>query len=304
MRRAQAQAPGRRRAVTATGTAARTPERDYILELVVSTGATTERRTLEAESCEALADAVALLIAVAADPAGASVVGPTSPPTRNRHEDLNEDRLARVRPVTPAPSGPTTPADAPVPDHPTKRAVRLGALVRADVVGQFLRVLPRAAGIGFAGAAGVLLPRARVELRGRYFLTQPQQYATPPGAGGDFDLWTLGLAGCFAPERGALAFPACAGVEAGGMRGRSRGVEEQGEATSALAAITLDAAVAYAPIRWLAVRAGLQGLVVARRPRFHVRDLETLFGAGLFGLRLTAGIEVRFFGTRGGSPDR
>jgi hypothetical protein len=166
-------------------------------------------------------------------------------------------------------------------------------LVRADGLVQTLRLLPRVVGGGVGGAVGVMGSRWRAELRGQYFAPQPRDYADLV-VGGSFDLWTLGVAGCWAPERGRLSFPLCGGFEAGSLRGRANAVEAPGRAQSAFAGLTGDASLVFAPIPRVGLRAGVGGVLSLRRPKFHVRDQDLLFQAGRAALRGSLGVEVRF----------
>ena len=158
---------------------------------------------------------------------------------------------------------------------------------------QALRLLPQIFGGGVAATAGVLGAGWRAELRAGYIAPQAREYPTLT-VGATFDLWTVGAAGCWEPQRGRLSFPLCAGVEVGSLRGVTRTVEEPGRAGAFFAGLTADATLAFAPIPRLALTAGFGGVLSARRPLFHVRDQDTLFEAGPGALRASLGIEVRF----------
>jgi hypothetical protein len=304
--RAQARARlrgGAGRPVTASGTIVASPAGDgFVLDLVVEGTTGVEQRQLRDASCEALAEAAGLLIAVAADPTLAQAPASPADEPPPSEPPLEVPPTPDPGPTTPPPPAaaspsttPTTPAadrtptDA-TPSPPTK----LRAVVRAEVLGQFLRLLPNAAGVGVGGALGLLLPRARVELRGRYFLPQRTRYDERPAIGGDFELWTLGVVGCAEPHRGRVAFPLCGGLELGGVRGQSFGVPASSPATSLVADLTADAAVVIALRPRLGLWLGAQGVVALLRPRFHVRGLDTLYRVGPAALRLVAGVEVRF----------
>lgn len=301
--RAAAQSRGERRAVEASGIVEGSAELGYTLRLSISTDGVAEARELRAASCDELADAAALLLAVAADTSGqvqaSAEVEETPAPAEPESlpEPEPEQRPEQQpRPADePAATGDTEAPRSPQPPRPAKPSLAIAAVVRVDAIGQLFRILPRAAGFGVAGAAGLDVGPARIEARGQYFLAQSRDYGEPSAAGGDFDLWTLGAAACYVPRTGRWAFPLCGGAEAGSMRGRSRGVQDVGDAASAFVALTVDGAVAYAPLRWLALRLGLQGVASVRRPEYHVRDLDLLFRAGPAGMRITGGIEVRFF---------
>lgn len=291
--------------VEAMGVVTRDPLRGhFVLALTLHGAAGTEQRRIEAESCDAIAEVVGLLIAVAADP------------TLSQDAPLSDE-------TTPATGDPAVRIPTPVTASPPKRAVSSertiwaptpspgaastsgsitnrpgpsssrGGFVRVDGAGQMFNLLPRS-GLGLGGAAGMTQGRFRLELRAHYFVSQREVYPLRPEITGDFDLWTLGAASCWEPSQGSWSFPLCGGAEAGVMRGRTSGVREPGDARAPWAAFVVDGAVTYSPIAHLALWAGPQGVLAAARPRFHVRDLETLFRAGPAGLRLRFGVEVRF----------
>lgn len=276
--------------VSAWGTIVASPDGGgFVLALTVTGVSGVEERELHDASCEALGEAAGLLIAVAADPALADPrleIPPVDPPPP---DPPPSEPTPRAKPATLEIAAPREPSPSPPPSR-----VRVRGVVRAEALGQFFRLLPNAAGVGVGGVVGVLLPRARAELRGRYFTPQAARYAEDPAVGGSFDLWSLGLSGCAEPRRRRLTFPLCGGFELGGVRGRSFGVPDSGRATSILADLTVDGAVVLAPRPRLGLYLGAQGVVALTRPSFHVRGLDPLFRVGPAALRLVAGFEVRF----------
>ena len=60
------------------------------------------------------------------------------------------------------------------------------------------------------------------------------------------------------------------------------------------AALPLDAALVWSPIRRVGLLAGLGVSPTLRRPGFHVRDLDPVFVAAPVAVRVAAGLEVRF----------
>lgn len=273
--------------VRAHGTVDAIDEVTWRLELVIGS----DRREIRASSCEALAEAAGLLIAVAADPALSA--DPPEPPAAEVPPPPPEPP-AIVAP-TPAPAIEPVAVTEPVTPTAPRAPPRIGAAVRAEVTGQFLRVLPAPAAVAFGGAVALRLPRARLELRGRYFLAQRARYdEAGVDAGGTIDLWTLGTSACYAPRRGRLEVPICAGIELGAMVGRSFGATMPGSARALFAALPVDATVIWAPIPRVGLALGLGATPAVRRPSFHLRDRDPVFVAGPFGLRVLGGVEVRF----------
>jgi hypothetical protein len=268
----------------------------WVLTLSLEGEGGREDREIRAASCDALAEAAGLLIAVAADPSRASVpaVAPepaTSEPATSEPA-TTEPATAEPTTSTPAP-GPATPTPTVV-ASPTPRRRRVSGAARAELGGQFLRVLPRAADVTFGGALALRMPLSRVELRGRYALAQRIEQNGLTDVGGTIDLWTLGASGCFAPRWRRLEFPICAGVELGAMRGRSFGVEQSGRARSLLAAIPIDANLVWSPVPRVGLLAGAGVAPSLVRPSFHLRDQPPLFRAGPVALRVVVGVELRF----------
>jgi len=268
----------------------------YVLSLTIDGPEGQDRRVVEAQSCDALADTAGLLLAVAAESMTEPLVVP--PPTQP------EDPAPAVEPPAPRDPAPeprvaTEPepragrTETPVmPPEQTAPPVR--GLVRVDGVVQALRLLPQIVGGGVEAAAGVAGRGWRAELRGQYVAPQPRDYADVV-VGGRFDLWSLAAAGCWEPQWRRLSFPVCGGMALGSMRGRAESVETPGDASAFYAGLLADGAIVFAPVPRVGLRAGLGGVLSLRRPLFHVRDQETLFEAGLGALRGSLGVEVRFF---------
>jgi hypothetical protein len=290
-------------AVVARGTVRSIDASTWILELTLEGEAGDEHREIRAASCEALAEAAGLLIAVAADPSRAPEGPAFAPESAPAEPASTEPAPTKPTPphLTPPPPTPPEPAPPqpvvtpdPVPTAPSPRRRSIDGAIRAELGGQFLRVLPLPNDATFGGALALRLPSARVELRGRYALAQRVADATQRDAGGTIDLWTLGAAGCYAPRWRRLEFPICAGVELGAMRGRSFGVTDDGSARTLFVALPIDANLVWAPIPRVGLLAGTGVSATLRRPSFHLRGLDPLFVAGPVALRLVVGVEVRF----------
>jgi hypothetical protein len=150
------------------------------------------RRILEAPSCQAAADAVALIIALAIDPDAAATTG------------------ERVTPAIPV--APRSPVGAEGELHILASVYsqgRVGTLPGAEVgVG---------VGLGLAGA------RWRSELRWTYGLRQDQVASLPTGAAGRFSLAAGSLTSCVDVGRTKLAFGPCAVAEGGRVSGTGYG---------------------------------------------------------------------------------
>lgn len=270
-----------------------------------------ETREIRASSCDALAEAAGLLIAVASDPELATEPEPSSEPVPDPSLDPSvdpsrdpsqptdpkietTDSEARDVDRKPAPPPDTTRASKSSDTRSRARRARIDGAIRAEVGGQFLRVLPQPAGVTLGGALVLRTRWARAELRARHAFAQRVQYDAPSDTGGTVALTTASAHGCFAPRWRRLELPVCAGLELGAMRARSFGVTDNGAAAAVFAALPVDVALVWAPIPRVGLVAGAGVSPTLRRPSFHVRDLDRLFVAGPLALRVVLGVEVRF----------
>ena len=284
--------------VDAVGRVTRTST-GYLLTLQLRNATSEDTRVIEAPSCDALAETAGLLIAVASESAGSaeSFVPEPEPVEPQPETELEPSPLAKARTEPTRPTAPRSEqplsldAEPALKPHGETARLRFALGVEGQV--QALRLLPQMVGGGVSASAAVLGADWRAELRAGYLAPQTRDYPDV-AVGGAFDLWTIGAAGCWEPHRERLSVPLCGGVEAGSLRGRTQTVDEPGRAGAFFAGLTADATLMFAPIPRLALTAGLGGVVSARRPRFHVRDRDTLFRAGPGALRSSLGVEVRF----------
>jgi hypothetical protein len=248
----------------------------YTLELRARLPGGAVDRSISAERCDLLASAAALVIAVVLEPV---VVLETV-----------ETKAVAPRPATP-------PAPAPKPTPEPRPRTRFGGFVRATGVGAF-GVLPRFGG-GVAGAAGLRivttpLAAGRLEVSALYEAPQRASADGMPEARALLQLWTVGGRGCWAPAVRKVEFPLCAGAEVGVLRGEGVGLAQPRTARQVWSAAHAGGAVAYAPIRWIALWLGVEGYVAMQTPRFVVDDVGPIHRGRRGGVRIHAGLEVRF----------
>jgi hypothetical protein len=86
----------------------------------------------------------------------------------------------------------------------------------------------------------------------------------------------------------------CGGGEIGQIRGEGFGVSVARRARATWAAVTAGAALLWVPLRWLAVGGGVDGVVALTRPSFVVDDVGRVHRPRPAGVRIHAGLEVRF----------
>ncbi|MBX7082275.1 MAG: hypothetical protein K1X88_23915 [Nannocystaceae bacterium] len=265
----------------------------FAVELALDDDSRAEQRTLHAPRCDALADAVALVVATSVDPRQvattlaaaredpAPVVSMPEPPAvAAAHASAPIDRERA-----------TTPAPAPAPARP-----RLRMHAELGVAGGLaLGLTPKPAGWLQGDVLWVLGPGAIGAHAGHAFART-----------GDGDpsarvrTTQFGLRGCWVPRRGALAVPLCAVAELGAMVASGRGAGVAVSTQSSLwVGAGLGARVQWWPHPRVALFAGLDALATARRPRFHVAaaaEIVPVFEAAPVAVRLLGGAAVRFGG--------
>ncbi|MBK7825831.1 hypothetical protein [Nannocystis sp.] len=293
------------------------------LELELARAAGSERRTLTDRDCAALADAAALMIAVAIDPLAALAEAPVGPVPQDRAADpvevvvppppdprlelpvpgdrgvvpVPEDRLLGAVPeVEPAEALPR--ADVPVPKdrrEVSPRGLQLGLRAGAGV--GFTRILPRPhatleLGLSLAGRGW------RVELNGGFAPPVRATASGEPAIGGVFRLGFGELRGCGVPAllRAPIVFPLCAGLQVGAMygRGEGSGLKEKLAARSLWLATRLGGALRWRPRDgrvglWL----GLDAIVAITRPSFETAGGVAVHAAARVGGQASVGLELR-----------
>ena len=295
----------------------------YVLNLAVSAGPRSERRTLSADTCAPLVDATALLITLTVDSAAsrpptlppgveaspgdpsqaptgtlspADRDGPFGPDTSSIPGPRDSDPLAPAPGISARPA-PTELADDPPPGRSLHepivvppRPARPGALLRLQGGPELGAVPGPSAAVGLA--FGLLWPRWRLELQGNF--VAPRAVQRPQA---ELRAWLLSGAvlACVRLGRAGLEFPLCGGFELGGMRGRARGPEVGQAGYGVWFAGVLGGGVAWRVRPRLAVWGALQGLL-AVRPSFQLtdpRDPVILFEPSPVSGRLLLGLELR-----------
>ncbi|AKU96088.1 hypothetical protein AKJ09_02752 [Labilithrix luteola] len=169
------------------------------------------RRTLSAASCDRLASATALVIALTIDP------------------DLQVEPPAPPEPP-PKPPEPATPAPSPAHDDDssslTMNGPRIG--VRVAAVGG-VGSLPSATG-GVGLGLSLNLRPWRFEAYGEGWLPRSETASSPEGAGGDFSLLDVGVRGCVT-SNGRIFVGACAGIEVDRVHAQGFGITREDTAS-------------------------------------------------------------------------
>lgn len=271
-------------------------------------------RTLTARDCAALAEAAALIAAIAVDPEhvapGDGPVSKDSPlvvPPPPEAPALAPAATPGARPAEPAASGGRSDALETVredmseePGSASPAEVAAGERARIRVGGEVglaaglgLGALPRPAALLrlHAGARG---RRFRVGARASAWLPREVDAAGHPELGGRFWLVSGGVYGCGVVRPGRrVEVPLCGALDVGVVGGRGIGaLAVSRAAVSPWVGLSAGPGVRVAVHRRLAVQAALEGLAVLARPRFEVSGVGALCCGATFGGQLTAGLAV------------
>jgi hypothetical protein len=223
-------------------------------------------RSLEAPTCEQLADEAALVLTLLAR-------------TEAERERASE------RPSG-AKGGATGRA---APERSWRALVRAGALVDGGN-------LP-ALSFGAGAAAGLVRGAWRVEVAGEYFVPRRRDEGPRLGTGGEVGLAAGGPRACYRPVRpfaGGWEASGCAGGEVGSMWGEGFGLARVKGGSGVWAALTagawLNAPLGATP---LALRFGGEGGRVVRAPHFDIEGYGRVFEPASWFVRLGLGVEWR-----------
>jgi len=250
----------------------------YALALATETSSGTTTHTLASPDCHALANAVALVAAVAADPMAVDR-------TLDRDAARELDALADT---TPPPANPEPPP--PLEKRPRLRIARFA--LRADALLDY-NVVPKI-GFGPVITLGIFGPHWRTEVGAIYVVPRTLWIDDARTAGADIGMWNLRVRGCGVPVVATVEFPICGALEGGQVTGRPLGAAAPPETeTHAWGAFSLGAAVAWSPRPFIALVLGLDLVAPFVRPRFRVPDGRELHRVGRVGLRTNIGIELR-----------
>ena len=267
----------------------------WSLALSIETAQGTTMRNLhEPNDCAALADAAALLVAMALDPhAFAPIIdattGGTTPAVATQPPPPNptptEPTPPSPEPAPPEPPPTVTPT--PVDDPPAPLSFIVGPSTGLDW-GTLHAVSP----IGRIGAFWQL-PRLRVGLAATF------------GGSPGFEvpvvtqqisvwMWTVGAEVGPVFTRGAFEFPILAGLEAGQLLISPRELLQPPRQQRPWAGLVLAPGAAWVPRPWIAVAARVATTVAFTRPRFAIEGVGSLHEAARVGIRATLGLEFRF----------
>jgi hypothetical protein len=266
----------------------------FALDVTVASASGTTRHSLTAAKCETLADAVALVAAVALDPvevANAIEAAKTAPEPQPEPEPSakTDPKLDPNEPLPPEPARPEPGPPRPRQDPPKRRPVLFA--LRPDFALDF-GPLPRL-GIG-GGFTTTVLGRGWRAEAGMVALA-PRDAASDivSSATASIGLIAGRARGCGVLGRSLVEFPLCGGVEIGALRGEGAGTTVNARSRRALwSAAVLGPAIAVVPRRFIAIVAGVEAVVPFARPAFDLGD-ETVHRARVAGVRAGLAVEIR-----------
>ncbi len=266
-------------------------EARWRVQLRTQSAENTGDRAIESDTCRELADATALVLAMAIDPA--RVAATRASPVIVVPPDAGIDASTSVivvPPSTPATAPPTRaatePPSAPPGPPPPRKTFAIGPYVLGDI-----GTLPNP-GVGpalaFAWTPGAL----RLQLTGLFF---PSNTARLPfSRGGTFELFGADAGGCYEFLFGVFEAGPCLGVELGALKGTGFGINKQTPALAFWAAPSVGAAFAWRIGSSFALRLELDALFPLQRPEFVLDGVGGVHRPAAVLGRVGLGAEVRF----------
>lgn len=250
-----------------------------------------DERTIDGRSCESLAEAAVLVIAVAVEAPEVDDhdADPPSPDEVDESDDSQPIEPQSEPEQAQLEQTPSLPIDPPKPLSRPRVRGHVGVFGGGGVG-------PLDTGMGTLGLElGVHGPWWRASARGLW-IPPRRTLADDPTRIGRYDGGLAGVRACVVPPivRVRLESPICAGFEAGLLRGR--GIDTTPNPTTATqpwAAVELGPGLLYVPKRWVAVGLELDLVVALLRGGFTAGDAVTQSLAPV-GVRALARVEFRF----------
>jgi hypothetical protein len=258
-------------------------------------------REIEGETCAQVADAAAVIVALAIDPAvGSSLAArpkepspPPSPPA---------PPLPRPPLLLPPPAEPLVPPDRAVP-QPVRRSASPPSPDRAASRGFGLGIKMAggvdllsfsAPAIGFGVGGFVSLSRNRIELFATGWLPEVASMPRRPYAGAEVSLLVGGARYCRTLIEGVIGLAGCGGIELGSMTATSYGVTARGSGSSFWLAPGLGIVGLLNPSHRFTLSFELAGLTPSVRRSFWITGLGEVYRPPALTVRAVVGAEVTF----------
>lgn len=264
-------------------------EAGFVASLRLRSGEQEGLRELGDPDCRELAEALALIIALAVDPELMSrepIAAEEPEPVAEEPEPVADEQPDPVEEQPdPKEEAPDPIEDQPPEPPPTTSLRGFGLALRGGAA--FAVIAPASARVQLSASSFGRWWRA--ELGISTSIPQPIDI-------GRFSITAAELRGCFVPERRAVEFPLCVGVEAGAMTGVGT-VGGGRRATAPWLAASPGVGVSWVLLQdRLALDLRADALLPIVRPAFASDEGRLLLRAG-FGAQVLAGLEVRFGGS-------
>ncbi|WP_437680213.1 hypothetical protein [Sorangium sp. So ce131] len=280
-------------------------DRGFVLHIELSRDGWKSARTVRGATCRALADAGALIVAMAIDPDVAMRSGTAATDDRS---------TAGARPANPAPeppaaaarpAGPTPPRIPPRSvsptrgrERPTEGAAETAPLFRIGLAGVGdLGTMQHLSG-AIEPWAGVVVGPARLEAGASFWPGTTAESSAKPQSGGTIDLVAGSLTACaLLPPLARAVRPhlevdvPCAGFELGRMHAQGYGVSDPDEGSALWAALRGGAAAAWVVAPWMRLRLRLEAVVPLERPRFVLEGVGEVHAPSV-AARAALGLEL------------
>ncbi|WP_437832915.1 hypothetical protein [Sorangium sp. So ce1153] len=279
----------------------------FVLSIEMSRDGWRSARTVRGATCRALADAGALMVAMAIDPEVAA--RSDSPATGDRSSA--GARLADPAPEPPAaaartaaPTPPRVPSRSAPPargrERPTDGAAEGAPLFRIGVGGIGDLGTMQHLGSAIEPWAGVVVGPARLEVGASFWARNTAASAARPRSGGTIGLVAGSLAACaLLPPLARAVRPRfevglpCAGFELGRMHAEGYGVSDPDEGNGLWAALRGGAAAAWVVAPWVRLRLRLEAVVPLKHPRFVLEGVGEVHEPSV-AARAALGLELAF----------
>lgn len=281
--------------VDARGQVEREAGGDLRLRVRIETSDGVLEQDATARRCVDLADAFALQVAMAIDPARIGELSSTQTLLDGEAETETEiETEIQAQPtsdldpeVENEPSAPRT-----LEASPPRAARRLRGSVWLEG-GAGGRHVPRVDGRLGAGGS-LLLPSARLDLGYVHTFEQRQRHPSLVGVGVDVRHLGAVVRGCWRPVLATFELPVCGGVEIGAHSAEGFGIERIRRGRGLSLSATARAGAQWVPIRWLAIGVAIEGYVALLRSGVSLADLAPLFEPSIIGGWGLVRVEARF----------
>jgi hypothetical protein len=249
----------------------------WLVTLETQSGTASGHRTIEAVTCQGLASATALIVALMIDPDAVAA-----------HAGKGKEK----EPSPPPAPAPAPAAAAPSPPRAARATFGLAGLGAAGNLG----VLP-GPDVGLGATVGLRRGHWRVELRAAYGPREVRSEPLPDPSGGygRFRFFAGTLAGCWTMLQSGVDAGPCAEAEIGAVYGEGSHASQNTSETTPWFGLGAGGVVVIKATPWLHFPLHADAVFPLWRQNFVFRNVDTpIFRARPVGGRLTAGVEVQF----------